>query len=228
MSDRAYGSYLCTSAVVLVSFCAHDNNTTSDPVIFTPQKKGIIKISFEFCDKGVFKGHMSFKLSGALQNNFFNNFIIQNILIKSKMRVVVLVLVTIRLAVAELEAEQVEATASGKFGILRPPLLGVGGFNPVQTCIGAFCQQNNQNQGGEQEDGGFGGGGNPFQPRPPFTGGGGFNPSQTCLGGQCQQNNDNLSQGSSIGGRSAYDSLAKLYNHGKGHYSGPLLVEIAY
>ena len=66
------------------------------------------------------------------------------------MRVAVLVLVTIRLAVAELQAEQAEVAASGKFGILRPPLLGAGGgLNPVQTCIGAFCQQNNQNHGGQ-------------------------------------------------------------------------------
>ena len=104
------------------------------------------------------------------------------------MRVAVLVLVTIRLAVAELQAEQVEVEASGKFGILRPPLLGAGGLNPVQTCIGAFCQQNNQNHGG-QGGGGFGGGGNTFHPRPPFSGGagsgGGLQPSQTCLGGQC-------------------------------------------
>ena len=119
------------------------------------------------------------------------------------MRVAVLVLVTIRLAVAELQAEQVEVAASGKFGILRPPLLGAGGLNPVQTCIGAFCQQNNHNHGG-QGGGGFGGGGNTFHPRPPFIGGGGsgggLQPSQTCLGGQCQQNNDNLGLGPGHGG----------------------------
>ena len=119
------------------------------------------------------------------------------------MRVAVLVLVTIRLAVAELQAAQAEVAASGKFGILRPPLLGAGGLNPVQTCIGAFCQQNNQNHGG-QGGGGFGGGGNTFHPRPPFSGGagsgGGLQPSQTCLGGQCQQNNDNLGLGPGHGG----------------------------